>query len=63
MATESLNIIFRDQNQVEVQRGPVPEPKAGQLLVEARCSLISTGTELISLQRLFAPGTHWDQWI
>jgi 2-desacetyl-2-hydroxyethyl bacteriochlorophyllide A dehydrogenase len=31
--------------------------------VEARCSLISTGTEGICLGRLFEPDSHWDHWV
>ncbi|MBV9470880.1 MAG: zinc-binding dehydrogenase [Abitibacteriaceae bacterium] len=60
---DSLNIFFTGKDQVEVQREPVPELKAGQVLVETQRSLISTGTECICLQRNFAPGTHWDNWV
>jgi 2-desacetyl-2-hydroxyethyl bacteriochlorophyllide A dehydrogenase len=60
---DSLNIVFTGQDRVEVRREPVAAPGPRQVVVEARCSLISTGTELICLGRRFAPGTHWDAWV
>jgi 2-desacetyl-2-hydroxyethyl bacteriochlorophyllide A dehydrogenase len=59
----SLNIYFVDKNHVECRTEPVREPEAGEVMIRARKSLISTGTELISLGGLFAPDTHWDRWI
>ncbi|MBW3622168.1 MAG: zinc-binding alcohol dehydrogenase [Armatimonadetes bacterium] len=56
-------IYFTGKDQVEVRDEPMPPLKAGQVRVEAACSLISTGTEMICLQRNFAPGTHWDNWV
>jgi threonine dehydrogenase-like Zn-dependent dehydrogenase len=38
-------------------------PHRGEALLEARCSLISTGTERTCLERDFDPGTHWDEWV
>jgi len=38
-------------------------PGRGDALLEARCSLISTGTERTCLERDFDPGTHWDEWV
>lgn len=35
----------------------------GQVLLEARCSLVSTGTERRCFERDFAEGTHWDLWV
>ena len=59
----SLDIFFLAQDTVTVQRQPLPGVKAGEILVQLRRSLISTGTECICLQRKFAPGTHWDKWV
>ena len=60
---DSLDIFFLGKDSVAVQRHPVPEVRSGEILVRLRRSLISTGTECICLQRNFAPGTHWDEWV
>ena len=60
---ESFNIIFTGVNQVATSQESLPEPGPQEVLIEARKSLISTGTEGICLGRLFDPGTHWDQWV
>jgi 2-desacetyl-2-hydroxyethyl bacteriochlorophyllide A dehydrogenase len=59
----SLNIYFTGVSQVEVREVPVPAPGPGEVLVEARASLISAGTEGICLRRAFEPGSHWDEWV
>lgn len=53
---QSTNVIFTGQNQVEVRREPAPTPGPDELLLETRSTLISTGTELISLERKHALG-------
>ncbi len=60
---DSLNIFFTGPGKVEVARQEVLPPGPGQVLVETRRTLISTGTELICFHRRFAPGTHWDGWV
>ena len=60
---KSLSIIFTGKDQLEVSRIEVPEPNAGQILVEARRTLVSTGTECTCYQRRFEPGSHWDRWV
>ena len=60
---ESLDIFFLAKDAVVIQTQPVPDVNAGEILVRLQYSLISTGTECICLQRNFAPGTHWDQWV
>ena len=60
---DSLNIYFLAEDTVAVQRHPVPEVSPDEILVQLQYSLISTGTECICLQRNYAPGTHWDQWV
>ncbi len=60
---DSLDIFFTAKDTVAVERQSVPDLKSGEILVRLRRSLISTGTECICLQRNFAPGTHWDQWV
>jgi threonine dehydrogenase-like Zn-dependent dehydrogenase len=48
---------------VELRSERLPRPGREQLLLEGRCSLVSTGTERTCLERSFAPGTHWDAWV
>ncbi|MFB6141163.1 MAG: zinc-binding dehydrogenase [Halosimplex sp.] len=54
-------VVFADANEVTVEERPVPEPGAGQVLVEAERSLISTGTELTQLSGDVPEGSVWDQ--
>ncbi len=56
-------ITFTGLNQIEIVEGPDPVPGPNEFVVKARTSLISPGTEGICLGRLFAPGTHWDNWV
>ncbi len=60
---DSLTVVFTGKNAVEMRREPVGPLKASDVLVQTHCSLISTGTEGICLERKFAPGTHWDSWV
>ena len=59
----ATTIFFTGKNKVEVSDEPAPQPKAGELLVQATRTLISTGTEGICLSRNFAPGTSWEEWV
>ena len=59
----SHNIVFTGKNQVEFIKEPVRNPGSGEVLLKARKTLISTGTEGICLSRLFEPGSHWDRWV
>jgi len=59
----SRNIIFSGKDQVEFVKEPVRDPEAGEVMLKARKTLISTGTEGICLSRLFEPGSHWDRWV
>lgn len=60
---ESLNVFFTGEGQVELRRQPVCPPGPGQALIRTRRTLISTGTELISLHRRFEAASHWDRWV
>jgi 2-desacetyl-2-hydroxyethyl bacteriochlorophyllide A dehydrogenase len=42
-------VVFTGERRVEVEEGPVEPPRAGEILIETRRSLISTGTELAHL--------------
>ncbi len=60
---ESLSVVFTGPGRVEVRQERLPRPGKGEALLEARCSLVSTGTERTCLERDFDPGTHWDAWV
>jgi 2-desacetyl-2-hydroxyethyl bacteriochlorophyllide A dehydrogenase len=59
----SQNIVFTGPNVVEVREEEVAAPGAGEFLVRAETSLVSTGTELIILAGDFEPGSHWANWV
>ncbi len=60
---QSLTIAFTGQEELRLESLPAPEPGPGELLLETRASLISSGTECICYQRNFEPGTHWHHWV
>lgn len=60
---ESLGVVFTGPGQVELRHERLARPGRGEMLLEARCSLVSTGTERRCLTRDFAPGSHWDSWV
>lgn len=53
--TAKMRAAFMDQE--------VPEPQAGQVLVQSSVSLISTGTECICFRGEFDEGTNWSGWV
>src|SRR5260221_408598 len=59
----SRNIVFIGKDQVKFVKDPVRDPGSGEVMLKARKTLISTGTEGICLIRLFEPGSHWDRWV
>ena len=63
MSISSHHVLFTGPNTVEVVAETVPAPAPHEVQVRTRKSLISTGTECIVLGRLYAPGTHWDEWV
>lgn len=62
MATNPT-VVFSDVETVEVEDREVPEPDAGQVLIETDRTLVSTGTELTVLSGDVPPGSAWDQHI
>lgn len=56
-------IVFTGKQEVKLAEFAAPELQECQVLVRTEKSLISTGTEMIVFNRLFADGTHWDNWI
>lgn len=60
---ESWGIVFTGIGQVDVRAERLPRQRRDERQLDARCSLVSTGTERRCLRRDFAPGTHWDSWV
>ena len=58
---ESLNIVFREIEKVEVIKENVGPFKSDEVLCAADKSLISIGTELFSLKGVFDPGSDWEE--
>lgn len=56
-------IVFTGQRNVSLEGFATPAVGPDQVRVRSLCSLMSTGTENIVFNRLFDPGTHWDQWV
>jgi 2-desacetyl-2-hydroxyethyl bacteriochlorophyllide A dehydrogenase len=56
-------ILFTGKSQLELATNELPELGPEQVLVRTEVSLMSTGTENICFNRLFAPGTHFDKWV
>lgn len=61
---DTLKIVFTEKEKVETRTESL-DPALGpaQMLCAARCSLISTGTELQCLRGVFDPGTNWSDWV
>src|SRR6266581_5157993 len=62
-ARSNPSVLFESRRKVSVTPGVIPSPGPGDALVEASCSLISTGTELTCLCGDFEPGGHWEEWV
>lgn len=56
-------LVFTGQRKLEFHEIEPTTLAPEQLRARAVCSLMSTGTENIVFNRLFDPGTHWDQWV
>ena len=59
----SRRLAFTGNQQVCCEPFELPPPGEGEVLVRVALSLMSTGTENIVFNRLFDPGTHWDNWV
>ena len=56
-------VVFTGKGAVEVRLAEAGEPGPREALIRISRSLISSGTEMIALDRLFDPDTHWDDWV
>ncbi len=59
----SRRLVFTGKQSIDLEQFSLPAPALGEIRVRTEYSLMSTGTENIVLNRLFDPGTHWDQWV
>jgi 2-desacetyl-2-hydroxyethyl bacteriochlorophyllide A dehydrogenase len=56
-------LVFIGKQQVILETFELGVPGPGKVRVRIHFSLMSTGTENIVFNRLFDPGTHWDNWV
>lgn len=63
MPPKQQRIVFTGKQQVSVEEFTPANPQAKEVRIRSLCSLMSTGTENIVFNRLFDPGTHWDEWV
>ncbi|MEZ5190948.1 MAG: zinc-binding alcohol dehydrogenase [Schumannella sp.] len=56
-------IVVPAPGRVVVEDAAASPPGPGELLCEARVSLLSTGTESFCLAGEFDPGTFWEEWV
>lgn len=54
-------IVFKDKNKVKVENFEIPVPSENEVLIETKCSLISTGTELTILSGEFPADSLWNK--
>jgi 2-desacetyl-2-hydroxyethyl bacteriochlorophyllide A dehydrogenase len=62
-ATKAKRLVFTGKQEVSLDSFQLPEPTPDEVRVRIEMSLMSTGTENIVFNRLFDPGTHWDNWV
>jgi 2-desacetyl-2-hydroxyethyl bacteriochlorophyllide A dehydrogenase len=60
---QSLYVVFPEPGKVEVREELIGPPGPGEILCQARKSLISIGTETHCLRGVFDPGTNWAEWV
>lgn len=56
-------IVFNGKGDIGLEKFEVGKVGDAEVLIKTRCTLMSTGTENIVLNRLFDPGTGWDNWV
>jgi 2-desacetyl-2-hydroxyethyl bacteriochlorophyllide A dehydrogenase len=62
-STQARRVVFTGKQQASLETFSLPKPGRGEVRVRINLSLMSTGTENIVFNRLFDPGTHWDEWV
>lgn len=61
--SKAQRLVFPGKQAVFLETYELPAPEETQVRVRSHISLMSTGTENIVFNRLFDPGTHWDNWV
>jgi len=61
--SEASRLVFTGKQQVSLESFDPGALEKNEVLVKTHLSLMSTGTENIVFNRLFEPGTHWDNWV
>ena len=56
------SVVFTEPKKVAVENVPMPKAGPGQVVVKARRSLISTGTECTILKGEFPKDSAWAAW-
>ncbi len=59
----ATRLVFTGKQNVQSESFDPGKPGDDEILLRNVCTLMSTGTENIVFNRLFDPGTHWDQWV
>ena len=62
-AHNSRRIVFTGKQEVSIESSTLVLPARARCCRWTQLSLMSTGTENIVFNRLFDPGTHWDNWV
>lgn len=62
-SSSARRLVFTGKQQVSLESFDPGILGEGEVLVRHHLSLMSTGTENIVFNRLFDPGTHWDNWV
>ena len=60
---QSQSVVFTAANTCELRQEDVADAGPGQILVQTRVSLISTGTESWCYRGQFDPGSNWAAWV
>jgi threonine dehydrogenase-like Zn-dependent dehydrogenase len=60
--SSDIQVVFRGRGDVATEPFTF-EASPDEVVARTLCSLMSIGTENIVLNQLYAPDTHWDQWV
>ena len=63
IATEPTRLVFTGKQEVSLKAFDPGTLNPKSVRIRTSLSLMSTGTENIVFNRLFDPGTHWDNWV
>lgn len=63
LSPDAKRLVFTGKQAVSLESFQLGELGPQDLLIRTHYSLMSTGTENIVFNRLFDPGTHWDNWV